>query len=296
MNTIELHKGNNVVPLRSDTIRLVQNRCSFHGLRSKDPNQHLKDFFKLVDSLDLHDETGKESAYVYFKFPYAIKLAIGLHAFQQDPSPHGRILLPDSLLISFHREGPLEDLALYDNKSWNDQRDLVKPVKAIVVPQDVPSTSDRRLIKLKIQVQRLMEAHLAPTQPTQVNKVSSLCKICSGPHDTQYCMKNPEQAFVDYTSSRINKVGGKRRGIRLVNLSSMVKGKEEVKEQGIDESEMETDVEVEEVIKDEESEYETDDEVEEILKEEKDDEDGENFNSFLTMEELTHNEWLLKDP
>ncbi|GKF51938.1 zinc finger, CCHC-type containing protein [Tanacetum coccineum] len=43
-NTIELFVGNNVVPLRSDTIRLVQNGCSFHGLRSEDPNQHLKDF------------------------------------------------------------------------------------------------------------------------------------------------------------------------------------------------------------------------------------------------------------
>ncbi|GKA17603.1 hypothetical protein Tco_0697440, partial [Tanacetum coccineum] len=52
-NTIELPDGNNVVPLRYDTIRLVQNGCSFHELRSEDPNQHLKDFLKLVDSLDL---------------------------------------------------------------------------------------------------------------------------------------------------------------------------------------------------------------------------------------------------
>ncbi|GJZ54945.1 hypothetical protein Tco_0610138, partial [Tanacetum coccineum] len=52
-NTIEHPDGNNVVPLRSDTIRLVQNGCSFHGLRSEDPNQHLKDFLKFVDSLDL---------------------------------------------------------------------------------------------------------------------------------------------------------------------------------------------------------------------------------------------------
>ncbi|GJY13611.1 zinc finger, CCHC-type containing protein [Tanacetum coccineum] len=53
-NTIELPEGNNAVPLRSDTIRLVQNECSFHRLRSKDPNQHLKDLLKLVDSLDLN--------------------------------------------------------------------------------------------------------------------------------------------------------------------------------------------------------------------------------------------------
>ncbi|GKB07078.1 hypothetical protein Tco_0835311 [Tanacetum coccineum] len=47
---------NNVVPLRPDTIRLVQNGCSFHGLQSEDPNQHLKDFLKLMDSLDLNGE------------------------------------------------------------------------------------------------------------------------------------------------------------------------------------------------------------------------------------------------
>ncbi|GKD43888.1 hypothetical protein Tco_1268533 [Tanacetum coccineum] len=36
-NTIELPVRNNVVPLRSDTILLVQNRCSSHGLRFEDP-------------------------------------------------------------------------------------------------------------------------------------------------------------------------------------------------------------------------------------------------------------------
>ncbi|GJR69509.1 hypothetical protein Tco_0015574 [Tanacetum coccineum] len=119
-------------------------------------------------------------------------LAIGLNAFQYDPSPHGMILLPDSLLNSFHREGPrtidqstggklrdlnaeesgalLEDLSLYDNESWNDLRDFAKPVKAIALPQGVPSTSDRRLVELENQVQHLMEAYLDPTQPTQVKK------------------------------------------------------------------------------------------------------------------------------
>nr|GFC42217.1 MAK10-like protein [Tanacetum cinerariifolium] len=53
-NTIELPEGNNVVPLQSDTIQLVQNGCSFHKLRFEDPNQHLKDFLKLVDLLDLN--------------------------------------------------------------------------------------------------------------------------------------------------------------------------------------------------------------------------------------------------
>ncbi|GKF83121.1 hypothetical protein Tco_0244777, partial [Tanacetum coccineum] len=101
----------------------------------------------------------------------------------------------------------LEDLALYDNESWNDPRDFAKPVKEIALPQDVPSTSDRRLIELKNQVQRLMEAHLAPTQPTQVNKVTTSCKIYSGPHDTQYCMDDPEQVFDEYASSCTDEAG-----------------------------------------------------------------------------------------
>ncbi|GJX59986.1 hypothetical protein Tco_0291376 [Tanacetum coccineum] len=89
----------------------------------------------------------------------------------------------------------LKNLALYDNKSWNDPRDFAKPVKAISLPQNVPSTSDHRLIELEHQVQRLMEAYIALMQPTQVNKITSSCEICSGPHDTQYCMENPEQDF-----------------------------------------------------------------------------------------------------
>ncbi|GJV95115.1 hypothetical protein Tco_1546692 [Tanacetum coccineum] len=103
----------------------------------------------------------------------------------------------------------LEDLALYDNESWNDPRDFAKPVKAISLPQDVLSTSDCHLIELENKVQCLMEAHLAPMQPTQVNKITFSCEICRGPHDTQYCMENPEQAFVEYASSRTDEARGK---------------------------------------------------------------------------------------
>ncbi|GJW05916.1 zinc finger, CCHC-type containing protein [Tanacetum coccineum] len=67
-NTIELPVGNNVVPLQSDTIRLVQNGCSFHELRSEDPNQHLKDFLKLVDSLDLDGENRERTRLRLFQF------------------------------------------------------------------------------------------------------------------------------------------------------------------------------------------------------------------------------------
>ncbi|GKE36583.1 zinc finger, CCHC-type containing protein [Tanacetum coccineum] len=67
-NTIELPEGNNVVHIFSDTIRLVQNGCSFYGLWSEDPNQHLKDFLKLVDSLDLDSENRERTRLRLFQF------------------------------------------------------------------------------------------------------------------------------------------------------------------------------------------------------------------------------------
>ncbi|GJS22469.1 MAK10-like protein [Tanacetum coccineum] len=255
-NTIELPEGNNVVPLRSDTIRLVQNGCSFHGHRSEDPNQHLKDFLKLVDSLSLDVANRERTLLRLFKFSLRDQASNWLEhlparsistwedlttRFLAQFFPPGRTakLRNDiAILDLYDHVNPatrrtidqsaggklrdrndeeswalLEDLALYDNESWNDPRDFAKPVKAISLPQDVPSTSDRRLIKLENQVQRLMEAHLAPKKPIQVNKITSSYEICSGPHDTQY--ENLEQAFVDYASSRNNEVGGRHYQAKL---------------------------------------------------------------------------------
>ncbi|GKA65720.1 hypothetical protein Tco_0765427 [Tanacetum coccineum] len=188
-NTIELPEGNNMVPLRSDTIRLVQNGCSFYGLRSEDPNQHLKDFLKLGSISTWED--------------------LPTHFLAQFFPPGKTAKLRKDILINAKESWALlEDIDLYDNESWNNPRDFAKPLKAISLPQDVPSTSDRCLIELKNQVQRLMEAHLVPKQPIQVKKITSSCEICSGPHDSQYCMENPKQAFVEYASSRIDEAGG----------------------------------------------------------------------------------------
>ncbi|GJY75772.1 MAK10-like protein [Tanacetum coccineum] len=223
-NTIELLVGNNVVPLRSDTIRLVQNGCSFHELRSEDPNRHLKDFLKLVDSLDLDGANRERTRLCLFQFSlraqarnWLERLPAGsittwedlttLQIFYDHVNPVTRRTIDQSAggkLCDLNAEESwalLEYLALYDNECWNDPRDFAKPVKAIALPQDVRSTSDHRLIELENQVQHLMEAHLAPTQPTQVNKVTTSCEIYSGPHDTQHCMEDPEQSFVEYASS-----------------------------------------------------------------------------------------------
>ncbi|GJX37872.1 MAK10-like protein [Tanacetum coccineum] len=200
--TIELPVGNNVVPLRSDTIRLVQNGCSFHGLRSEDPNQHLKDFLKLVDSLDLDGENRERTRLCLFQFSLRDQASNWLERL-----PTGSITTWEDLTTRFLAQffPPGRTVKLRNDILMN----FVKPVKVISLPQDVPITSDRRLIELENQVQRLMEAHLAPTQRTQVNKITTSCEICSGPHDTQYCMEDPEQAFVKYSSSHTDKAGGK---------------------------------------------------------------------------------------
>ncbi|GJR65178.1 hypothetical protein Tco_0011243 [Tanacetum coccineum] len=189
-NTIELPVGNNMVPLRSDTIRIHHHMvgsyypipCSIlsTGKDRKTPQRYpdvpttsWRIFIRSMESRTINQSAGGKLRDLNAEESWAL----------------------------------LEDLALYDNESWNDPRDFAKLVKAIALPQDVPSTSDRRLIELKNQVQRLIEAHLAPAQPSQVNKITSSCDICSGPHDTQYCMEDPEQAFVEYASSRTDEAG-----------------------------------------------------------------------------------------
>nr|GEY17959.1 zinc finger, CCHC-type [Tanacetum cinerariifolium] len=206
-NTIKLPKGNNVVPLRSDTIRLVQNRSSFYRLWSEDPNQHLKDFLKLVDSLDLDGENRERTRLRLFQFSlrdqasnWLERLPAGSISTWEDlttrflaqffPLRRTAKLRNDCLMFQKHHGESLseawtrfkdllqkvphhgidlwlqlrdlnpeeswailEDLAFYDNESWNDPKDFAKPVKAIALPQDVPSTSDyQSLLRVKSAV------------------------------------------------------------------------------------------------------------------------------------------------
>ncbi|GJU47962.1 MAK10-like protein [Tanacetum coccineum] len=203
MNTIELPVGNNVVPLRSDTIRERTRLRLFQF-------SHLDQASNWLERLPVGSITTWEVLTSRFLVQLFLpgrtaKLRNDILMFQQ----HHR----ESLSKAWTRfKDLLQKVPHHGIELWlkNDPRDFAKPVKAIALPQDVPSTSDHRLIKLKNQVQRLMEAHLAPTQPTQVNKITTLCEICSGhmSHDTQYCLEDPEQAFVEYASSRTDEAGG----------------------------------------------------------------------------------------
>ncbi|GKB36974.1 MAK10-like protein [Tanacetum coccineum] len=156
MNTIKLPVGNNVVPLRSDTIRLVQNECSFHGLWSEDPNQHLKDFLKLVDSLDLDGENRERTRLCLFQFSLRDQASNWL---EQIDLATGSKLRNKNADKSWEI---IENLALYDHEGWNDTKEFVKPVKAISTPQGISKTPDRRLLELEDQINFLLNG----SQPT----------------------------------------------------------------------------------------------------------------------------------
>nr|GEV56666.1 protein kinase-like domain, concanavalin A-like lectin/glucanase domain protein [Tanacetum cinerariifolium] len=160
-------------------------------------------------------------------------------------------------------EGYKNTIELPIGNNVNDPRDFAKPVKAISLPQDVPNTSDRHCIELENHVQRLMEAHLAPMQPTQVNKITTSCEICGGSHDTQYCLEDPEQAFVEYASSRTNETGS-----RPFTMNQGPRSYNEARKEVDEETEGET----------------------------KEEDDLEHFDTFSNMKELRYHEWLLKNP
>ncbi|GJS13732.1 hypothetical protein Tco_0408204 [Tanacetum coccineum] len=293
-NTIELPVGNNMVPLRSDTIRLVQNGCLFYRLRSKDPNQHLKDFLKLVDSLDLDGEnkermrlTDKKSLILASTFGSMSKFFMTMSIPSQDE--------------------PLT------NRPVNDPRDFAKSVKAIPLPQDVPSTSNRRLIELENQVQRLMEAHLAPMQPNQVNKVTTSYDMISKVNllwktvsenldDTPLCdTAGGPTAQMNFTSTDYHtKEEIRSKGIKSPSklLSPKYLSQSSIIEQNKNLSSPKRVHFVNSIVilnKENEVEEEVEEETERETKEEEED-NPEHFETFPTMKELRYHEWLLKNP
>nr|GEY37882.1 MAK10-like protein [Tanacetum cinerariifolium] len=131
-NTIELPEGNNMVPLRSDTIRL-------------------------------------------------------------DPSPRGRILLLVSLLNSFHQKG-LQNSAMTSLCSNNIKESLFLNNGLVLRTYSIKSLIMALIFGSKSK--SFMTMSIPPQDEPLTNR-------------PVYCMENPKQAFVDYTSSRIDEAGGK---------------------------------------------------------------------------------------
>ncbi|GKC26616.1 hypothetical protein Tco_1033910, partial [Tanacetum coccineum] len=98
----------------------------------------------------------------------------------------------------------LEDLALYDNESWNDPRDFAKPVKVISLPKDVLSTSDRRLIELENQVQRLIPFNNNPRSFNNQSNLEGLVSNFMASQDTR--LSKFEADFKQQQSEMTNKI------------------------------------------------------------------------------------------
>ncbi|GJR70278.1 hypothetical protein Tco_0016343, partial [Tanacetum coccineum] len=79
---------------------------------------------------------------------YGIDLWLQVQIFYDHVNPVTRQTINQSASGKLHDRNAkeswalYEDLALYDKEIWNDPRDFAKPVKAIALPQDVPSTSN----------------------------------------------------------------------------------------------------------------------------------------------------------
>ncbi|GJT96897.1 hypothetical protein Tco_1092415 [Tanacetum coccineum] len=70
-NTIELPEGNNVVPLRSDTICT----CTFQGSKNEDPLHHVKHYLSIVDNIQADGATRDTSRLRFFHFSLTGKAA-----------------------------------------------------------------------------------------------------------------------------------------------------------------------------------------------------------------------------
>ncbi|GJW79865.1 zinc finger, CCHC-type containing protein [Tanacetum coccineum] len=186
-NTIELPVGNNVVPLRSDTIRLVQNGCSFHGLRSEDPNQHLKDFLKLVDSLDLDGENRERTRLRLFQFSLRDQASNWLERL-----PAGSITTWEDLTTRFLAQ-------------------FFPPGRTAKLRNDILMFQQHHGESLSEAWTRFKDL----LQKVPHHGIDLWLQIYSGPHDTRYYMEDPEQAFVEYASSRTDEAGGRIKGMHV---------------------------------------------------------------------------------
>ncbi|GJX15617.1 hypothetical protein Tco_0216449 [Tanacetum coccineum] len=75
--------------------------------------------------------------------------------------------------------------------------EIVSP-KDITVHHEEPSNQTPSLLAIPFSFISETSYVFTTTIPPQM--------LMSGPHDTQYCMENPEQAFVEYASTRIDEV------------------------------------------------------------------------------------------
>nr|GEU28734.1 ribonuclease H-like domain-containing protein [Tanacetum cinerariifolium] len=165
-NTTELLDGNNVVPLRSNTIRFAQNGCSFYGLRSEDPNQHLKDFLKLVDSFNL-DVANRERTGSYYLFSCSILFT------RKDCKTSN-----DILMFQQHQE-PLEKDDKKDEVEDRTNDEQVRSIERELTEEKVRELVGRIEFRFRINSKKAQSFLLVVLDLIQVSAAASVSAICA---------------------------------------------------------------------------------------------------------------------
>ncbi|GJR92625.1 MAK10-like protein [Tanacetum coccineum] len=138
--------------------------------------------------------------------------------------------------------------------------------------------------RIKSPSKLLSPKYLSPASINELNKIPSAPKRVHFVNSIIILNTDSDTDEGDTSSTSAHKY----------ELNDIVKRSDEIMEQGKEEDEIETDMDVDEVIEEEESEFKIDEEVEEVFEEE--DEDEERFYLFPTMVELSYHEWLLEHP
>ncbi|GJY69667.1 hypothetical protein Tco_0472649 [Tanacetum coccineum] len=204
-----------------NTIWLVQNGYSFYGLQSEDPNQHLKDFLKLVDSFDLNSDNRERTRMRLSEFPLRDQARNWLERL-----PAGYISTWDDLTTCFLAyifltgrdllKIVLNPLCFIDffgvsqsGRYFTSIGDIVCRFIATEIPRRTIDHSAGECVE--VDTSRLSGVWISLSCQRQSSSGVPGGKGCvpDGPHDTQYCMKNPEKAFINYASLRTDEAGGK---------------------------------------------------------------------------------------
>ncbi|GJW82880.1 zinc finger, CCHC-type containing protein [Tanacetum coccineum] len=172
-NTIELPVGNNVVPLRSDTI-WERSACFIQFSLTRSASNWLKQSSSGTITTCEESYTRIPAQFLFHQGRTTAKLLRNdILMFQQVPhhvSFHLKYKINRAAGGKLHNKNTdesweiIENLALYDHEGWDETKEFVKPVKAISTPQGVPKTPERRLLELEDQINFLLkQSQLMPT-------------------------------------------------------------------------------------------------------------------------------------
>nr|GEW64243.1 MAK10-like protein [Tanacetum cinerariifolium] len=149
-NAIELPKEAKVFPLRFDTIRLVQNKYAFHGLRFEGPIQHLKEFLKIMDSIDLNGATKNTTQLCLFYLSLRNQAINWLdHSIDYAAGERLRKLRMEEAWET------VKDLAQQEEENWNNPIFFEKES-----PDYINATLEQELESMKCQVESLMRSEV----------------------------------------------------------------------------------------------------------------------------------------